>query len=211
MALTFDEIKRIVFSFQKARDDTVQESTIEAAIYSAINQVLREAEYPGTQFEPTGIVTASGTYKYNIHDQVEKILDAVEITDSAGLIAPLYFKSWDDMRKLRHGTPPDNAKPTYWTVWGGKMELSPTPDAVYTVNYPSLKKGSTLDLIPETYRDAPMFGALSVFDPKYIGVFEKAKGEVLAYWEKMRSEQLSFRADGDVESHYNATEEINVI
>lgn len=211
MALTFDEIKRIVFSFQKARDANVQESTVEAAIYSAIDQICRVPELPGTQWDSPPISTVAGTYAYNFNTQVAKVL-MVEIKDSDNVRTELAFKSWDDMKRLRQGSEVDDpALPVYWTVWQGQLVVYPTPDKAYTLYVAAMKKPSGLDVIPEAYRDAVVNGALAFFAPEYIPVFEKSKQEVQAYWEDQAVEQLSFEADSDVEAHYDVQRKINVV
>jgi hypothetical protein len=208
LALTFDEIKRIVFSFQKARDANVQESTIEAAINSAINRTIRGAELPPLRWEPPSFPTVASDASYDMHDQVFKVL-SVEIED-AGVRSGLDFRAWDQMRELRFGTQA-NGKPEFWTVWEGKMELWPTPDKVYTIYYPSLRKAGGLDAIDDQFRDVVINGALAFFDPAYIPVFEKGKKEVNAYWEYERAERMSFEMDAAVEAHFDFQDRINVV
>ena len=210
MALTHEEIRRIVFSFQKARDATVLESTIDAAIQSAIHEIVREAHLPGTEYDPKAISTVLGTPDYSLDDNVSKVL-MVEVDEgTSDGKAELHFKNWEDMKILKHGAQ-TNAKPTHWGIWKGRLWLDPTPDKAYTITYPSIRTAATLDTIPDQFRDAVTKGALAFFEPGYIGVFEKAKKEVLAYWQRERAEQTSIQNDGDVEAHYAVTEQVNVL
>jgi hypothetical protein len=206
--MTFDDIKAVVFSFQKARDDTVLESTCEAAINTAINQILRETELSAIQFDPPAINTVAGTDAYDTHASVFKIL-TMEITE-AGNRQPLNFIPWRQWKETLFGTQA-RGKPEFWSYWDTKIRLSPSPDAVYSITYPSLKKVGGLDAIDDEFRDVVLNGALAFFAPQYIPVFQKGKGELYAYWEKERAGSQSLLFDADVQAHYENTRGFNVV
>lgn len=206
--MTFDEIVAIVFSFQKARDATVQEATIKSSVNTAINQIIRETELSAIQYDPPAISTVVGQDGYNINGSVFKIL-TMEITD-AGTKGSLVFIPWREWKERKFGTQV-NGKPEYWSFWNGQIKLSPVPDKVYSITYPSLKRVGGLDAIEPEFHDAVLNGALAFFDPKYIGVFEKAKKELYAYWEAERAGSESWEFDADVEAHHVVTRSINVV
>lgn len=206
--LTYDQIRALVFSFQKARDATVVSTDIDAAINASINQILRQAEISNIQFDPPAFNTVANTDEYNINDSVFKILE-MEITD-AGIKSALSFISWRKWKTYKHGTPV-TGKPENWTVWSNKIRLWPIPSAVYSITYPSLKKVGGIDAIAEEFRDVVLNGALAVFEPRYIAVFEKGKEELYAYWEKERASNNDWQGDADVEAHHVATRLINVV
>jgi hypothetical protein len=77
----------------------------------------------------------------------------------------LEFRSGTQMDEYRFATADVAGQPRYFTVFGGELELAPTPDAAYTVemiyrqNVPPLATNSTnwlLALAPDVY----LYGAL---------------------------------------------------
>lgn len=206
--LTYDQIKASVFSFQKARDATVQSTDIDASINAAMNKIFREAELSSIQFEPPPINTVIGQDFYNIPDTVFKIME-MEITVS-GIKSALPFKSWRQYKELKHGTQSPGT-PQYWTVWENKIRLWPAPDAICQLTMQTLKKVGGIDAIAEEFRDVVLDGALSFFDPQYLPVFEKGKEELYAYWEKERASNSDWQGDADVEAHHETTRHINVV
>lgn len=77
----------------------------------------------------------------------------------------LEFRSGTQMDEYRFSTSDVAARPRYFTVFGGEIELAPTPDAAYTIemvyrqNIPSLGSNGTnwlLALAPDLY----LYGAL---------------------------------------------------
>lgn len=209
MALDFDEIVRIVLSAQKARDPNVTKATVEAAANSAVVQVLREGQFPSEEFDPPAINTVIGTFKYNRHTSVVRVLDLVNITDS-GEKTPLHFKNQEAMLKLKYGTQ-TNAKPKWWSLWKGQLWLHPTPDAVYPINYPSERRVAGIDAIDDDFRDVVLNGTLAAFIPTYIPIFEKGKDEVQRFWEGQDAEKDEWKSDAVVEAHNVYQNRINTI
>lgn len=206
--LSYDDIKQLVYSFQKSRGEGASESAAEAAVDAAINEIFRGAELPPLRFDPPTFDTVIGTSAYAIDGDVFKIL-MVEITEG-GKKSEVAFRPWDTIRRWRHGTQ-TNSKPDYWTVFDGRLEVYPTPDAAYTIAYPSLRKASGIDAIAPEFRDVVVNGALAKVDPNYLPVFQRGLNDLTAHWDQQREEQMQFGIDADVEAHYAKQDQINVV
>lgn len=200
MALDEEQIFRLVLDAQRAVNADTREDSVRSAIHSAVGQILREGKFQGEVYTPPVINTVPGTHTYTLHADLAVVL-SVRITEGADT-RMLDFLDADEIDKHRYaGTPVPNNKPEVWGVEGTDLILFPTPDAVYRLTVKAEKKLHDVAAIPDQFLDVVLYGAQSVFNPQFLGIFQKGKAEVKQYFQMERDKVIQFEKDPMVEAH----------
>lgn len=177
------------------------EADINQAIASAVAAILRRGTLPNEMYSPKNLVTVSGANSLAVDEEMG-IIHRVWRLDGSKRIKLEYvtLDRMDDVFRYDGGTHA-TAKPVRWTFNNNKIELEPTPDAVYTISYRGERVAGSLYNIPDDFRDVVINGALSVVLPAYIRPFERGLAEVAKYYRKSTGRKRQWSHGSAVRAH----------
>lgn len=212
MALNETIIARMVLSALKSANpqaDVSEDLTLEA-VHASVGAIVREGNFPTEVFSPPNLTTTAGTSTLTPHSDMG-VVHRVWLVETGKRtpLDPLTLDVLDDNYRY-DGTTQTNAKPLRWAMNAGKIDLHPTPDQAYTIAYRGERKSSSLQNIPEQFRDVVIAGALSLYIPAYLPVFERGKYAVKRYWRAARGTPRTWSQSGQVTAHHNERFDQNV-
>ena len=126
MALTtYDELKATIADFLNRSDLTV---VIPDFVSMAEKRMNREVRH--WRMENRATASASGRYSVLPTDYVEAIRLHLEVDHR-----PIELVSYLEMQSLRENNDDTGGKPTSYAITQGEIELFPTPDATYNIEF----------------------------------------------------------------------------
>jgi hypothetical protein len=111
--------------------------------------------------------------------------------DSTSVTAPEYIPDWEafDYRTRDAVDTTDRGEPKYYSIMGGSIYFYPTPDAVYAYTLPYWRSPAALTsgtepLIPETFHDVLVYGALMLHAGR------DKDGQMYSFWQDQYEGQI---------------------
>ena len=157
MALTtYDELKATIADFLNRSDLTV---VIPDFVSMAEKRMNREVRHWRMEYRATA--SASGRYSVLPTDYVEAIRLHLEVDHR-----PIELVSYVEMQSLRENNDDTGGKPTSYAITQGEIELFPTPDATYNIEFyyyasiPALSASQATNVILTNFPDAYLYGSL---------------------------------------------------
>lgn len=147
-----------------ASDTATAQTELLNSVYRRLSGMRR---WPWLETGTAGLVTIVGQSAYNLLSTVPDFLhvDAVRLEIGTEYY-DLEYEREQDFRSLQH-TDRTNGIPSLWTLRGrADLNLHPRPDRVYTVTVdylkdpPDLLSDSDQPLVPATYQDILVWGAI---------------------------------------------------
>tara|TARA_E500000081_G_C6112652_1_gene343537 strand:- start:20 stop:637 length:618 start_codon:yes stop_codon:yes gene_type:complete len=153
---TYDELKASIADFLNRSDLT---NAIPDFISLAEKRLNRDIRH--WRMENRATASASGRFSVLPTDYVEAIRLHLEVDNR-----PIELVSYHEMQSLRENNDDTGGKPTSYSITQGEIELFPTPDATYNIEFyyyaspPSLSASQATNVILTNFPDAYLYGSL---------------------------------------------------
>ena len=153
---TYNDLKASIADFLNRSDLT---NAIPDFISLAEKRMNREIRH--WRMENRATASVSGRYSVLPTDYVEAIRLHLEVDNR-----PIELVSYHEMQTLRENNDDTGGKPTSYAITHGEIELFPTPDATYNIEFyyyaslPTLGASQATNVILTNFPDAYLYGSL---------------------------------------------------
>lgn len=134
MTITVQDIRNFVWNYLDLSIEDVPTSLIDAWIADGDRRIARRTKKLPYFEATTTFNTVAGTAAYTVPNVTVGSLSVAlkDITQLEGPHGPLPMMDASEAEAQFFTLSPTNSWPRAFTVWGGKITLYPTPDAIYT-------------------------------------------------------------------------------
>ena len=148
---------------QSSIADFLNRSDLTSAIPDFITMAEKRMNREIRHWRMENRATASASSRYSVlpTDYVEAIRLHLEVDNR-----PIELVSYHEMQSLRENNDDTGGKPTSYSITQGEIELFPTPDATYSIEFyyyaslPTLSASQTTNVILTNFPDAYLYGSL---------------------------------------------------